>query len=302
MKKRLGELLLERHLIDVDQLNSALGHQRQWGMRLGTALVAKGFIAEGELMRVLSESLGIPMADLSKVTVDPKALALIPARMCEQYEIFPLSVKEQKGRNALLLAMSDPLNVTAIDEIAFMTGCVVTPTIAQISSIDHAIQRHYQGKKIEIAPLNFAAGLPRSNAFRTGAGPGPQSPPPARSARSSSSAATNPGDAAFQDFSGEGDALPLLEPQEPVVMGVSLISNKTLSPDNPYAGQPTGVFAMVRSDEGAPVEPLLLEPVVKPVDFEAIEALEKKFWALLRVLTRRGLVTKDELLAEMQVT
>ena len=91
MKKRLGEILLERGLIDVDQLNSALAHQRQWGMRLGTALVAKGFIAEGMLTRVLSESLGIPMVDLARVVVDQHALQIVPRRLAEQYDVFPIA-------------------------------------------------------------------------------------------------------------------------------------------------------------------------------------------------------------------
>ena len=122
MKKRLGELLIERGLIDVDQLNSALSHQRQWGMRLGTALVAKGFVAEGMLTRVLSESLGFPMVDLSRIVIEPKALQLVPRRVCEQHDVLPLGLKEQGGRKLLFLAMADPLNATVIDEIAFTSS------------------------------------------------------------------------------------------------------------------------------------------------------------------------------------
>ena len=133
MKKRLGEILLERGLIDSDQLNSALAHQRQWGMRLGTALVAKGFVAEGALTRILSESLGIPMVDLSRVVVDPKALALVSRRTCEAHDVLPLGFKEEPNRRKiLLLAMADPLNATVIDEIGFTNDCIVKPAIAQI--------------------------------------------------------------------------------------------------------------------------------------------------------------------------
>jgi hypothetical protein len=287
MKKRLGELLLERNLIDVDQLNAALGHQRQWGIRLGAALVAKGFIAEGTLMKVLSEALGIPMVDLSKVNVDPKALALVPARMCELHEVFPLAVKEaaKGGRRTLLIAMADPLRLTAIDEIAFTTDCTVTAAIAQTSSLDDMIQRHYHGQKREIAPLNFQGGIAPSRILGDS-----EHTSPGRRAPASSAGPTSP----FMDFSDERSA-------EPVVLGVSLIDNKDLPASDPLAGQPTGAFAVVRSDEGppAPLEKPARDAVAVGVDQEAVEALEKKFWALMRVLTRRGLVTKDEFLAEL---
>jgi hypothetical protein len=71
------------------------------GIRLGTALVAKGFIAEGTLVRVLSESLNIPMVDLSKVEPQPAALQLVSASLCEQYEVFPLAVQEQSKRTTM---------------------------------------------------------------------------------------------------------------------------------------------------------------------------------------------------------
>jgi hypothetical protein len=298
VKKRLGEILLERNLIDVDQLNAALGHQRQWGIRLGTALVAKGFIGEGLLMKVLSEALNIPMVDLSKVQVDPKALALVPARMCEQHEIFPLAIKEpatKGGRRTLLIAMADPLKLTAIDEVAFTADCQVSAAIAQTSSLDDAIQRYYHGQKREIAPLNFSQtiSLPPLDDHTN---PNAQRP-----------ASTSAGPAApFMDYSDEHD-----EPSvPPLVMGVSVLENRSLSPDDPYAGQPTGAFAIARSDEGAsqtPQHAAIAAPgrgdgVIKPVEMESLEAIEKKFWALMRVLTRRGLVTKDELLTELALT
>jgi hypothetical protein len=300
VKKRLGEILLERRLIDVDQLNAALGHQRQWGIRLGTALVAKGFIGEGLLMKVLSEALNIPMVDLSKVQVDPKALALVPARMCEQHEIFPLAIKEpatKGGRRTLLIAMADPLKLTAIDEVAFTADCQVSAAIAQTSSLDDAIQRYYHGQKREISPLNFSQtiSLPPLDEHTN---PAAQRP-----------ASTSAGPAApFMDYSDEHD-----EPSvPPLVVGVSVLENRSLSPDDPYAGQPTGAFAIARSDEGGPLSAAQTQAapqvsarrdgVITPVELESLEAIEKKFWALMRVLTRRGLVTKDEFLAELALT
>lgn len=306
MKKRLGELLLERRLIDVDQLNAALGHQRQWGIRLGTALVAKGFIGEGLLMKVLSEALNIPMVDISKVQVDPKALALVPVRMCEQHEVFPLAIKEPQtkgGRRTLLIAMADPLKLTAVDEIAFTADCQVMAAIAQTSSIDDAIQRYYHGQKREISPLNFTQTISLP--------PLDEQTNPGGRAHAQGSMTSSAGPAApFMDFSDEPS-----EPSAPVVMGVSVIENRSLPPDDPYAGQPTGAFARATpSGEGAHAPQATAATaamaatgatgvsIPRPVEAEALEALENKFWALMRVLTRRGLVTKDEFLSELALT
>ncbi len=277
-RKRLGELLLERHLIDVPQLNAALAHQRQWGIRLGAALVTKGFIAEGTLTRVLSEFLGIPMVDLAKVPPDDKAIKLVSERVCEQYDVFPIAVKEAKGRPILLLAMADPLNMTAIDEIAFTTGCIVKPAIAQISSLDQALQKHYQGKSVEISPLQF----------ETAARAAPAGPPVLN---------------LTEEVSG------------PVVVGAALEPKHAPPPTgapppaagDAYAGLPTGTFSMppISAEAPDPQAPGSSPPspaAPKTADLEALEALEKKFWALMRILARRGLVTKEEFLNELAWT
>jgi hypothetical protein len=274
LKKRLGEILLERGLIDVDQLNSALAHQRQWGMRLGTTLVAKGFIAEGVLTRVLAESLGMPMVDLARIVVDHKALQMVPRRLCEQYDVFPIGLQEQQnGRRILLLAMADPLNATAIDEIGFTTDTIVKPAIAQISSLEQAVRRHYYGERVEVAPLAMHRGgtmPPESMTILTGQG------------------------------------------EERVVGGatdVPAVVQLTDQVASEYRGQPAGALFMAngtvpgatgRDNRTIPVSPADILGINRPADLEDIEAIEKKFWALMRILARRGLVTKEEFLAELR--
>ncbi|OGQ26375.1 MAG: hypothetical protein A2138_19730 [Deltaproteobacteria bacterium RBG_16_71_12] len=288
MKKRLGEILLERGLIDVDQLNSALAHQRQWGMRLGTALVAKGFIAEGMLTRVLAESLGIPMVDLARIAVDQKALQLVPRRIAEQYDVFPISVREQaKGRRLLLLAMADPLNATAIDEIGFTTDSIVKPAIAQISSLEQAIRRHYYGEHLDVAPL-------------------------AMRRKGSADMHDDSGDMTILTGHGEervissrGDQPVLQLTDEVTASGGGQRERAPYEQVQPlpadYAGLSTGVFQMpTASAEGLPVGQADVISVTRPADLEDLEALEKKFWALMRILARRGLVTKEEFLAELR--
>lgn len=299
MKKRLGEILMERGLIDADQLNAALGHQRQWGMRLGTALVAKGFVAEGVLTRVLSESLGFPMVDLSRVVIDPKVLGLVPRRTCEAHDVLPIGVKEEPGRRKVLfLAMADPLNATVIDEIAFTNDCTIKPAIAQISSLEQAVRRYYLGQRVDIAPLTFEARHRPQASFVdddepmtiTGTGAAGERVVVARP-------------------SSDGEAVLELREEVPDVPTRSPFEAPPLPQD--YVGQHTGVFAMpphvqdVRDVQSRPDEVVIADgdilAISRTADLEQIEALERKFWALMRVLARRGLVTKEEFLAELRV-
>lgn len=297
MKKRLGEILVERGLIDGDQLNAALGHQRLWGMRLGTALVAKGFVGEGVLTRVLSESLGFPMVDLSRVVIDPKVVTLVPRRTCEAHDVLPIGVKEESARRKVLfLAMADPLNATVIDEIAFTNDCVVKPAIAQISSLRQAVRRYYDGQRVEIAPLNFDA-----------------RPTPTTSYLDQGDTMTITGTGVGGERVVVGrqplDGAPLIELREEVpTEALNPFDAPPLPQD--YVGQRTGVFAMpppvqavqaVRSrPDELPIHDGDLLAISRTADLEQIEALERKFWALMRVLARRGLVTKEEFLTELR--
>src|SRR5512137_1719526 len=118
-RKKLGEMLLERGIIDADQLNSALAYQRQWGHRLGVALVAKGFITEGMLAKVLGDVMSLPVVDLSKITIEQDALRLVSSMTCENNDLIPIKLEEARGSRTLTVAMADPLNLATIDEIEF---------------------------------------------------------------------------------------------------------------------------------------------------------------------------------------
>lgn len=309
MKKRLGEILMERGMIDVDQLNAALSHQRQWGMRLGTALVAKGFVAEGTLTRVLSESLGFPMVDLAKVVVDHKALALVTRRTCEQHDVLPLAIKEEKGRKVLLLAMADPLNAAVVDEIGFTTDTIVKPAIAQISSLEQAIRRYYYGQRVDIAPLNFASkmtpgGFLNADEPMTITGRGGASERVIVGRETVSGAGTNPGSGVIVELRDE------VSLDAEAVQSFDPFTTPTSALPVDYLGQRTGVFSLpnqlpplpppTRTSEGLPVIDGDILSISRAADTEQIEALEKKFWALMRVLARRGLVTKEEFLHELR--
>lgn len=291
MKKRLGEVLVERGLIDVQQLQAALAHQRQWGTRLGTALVACGAVAEGTLTRVLAEVLGFPIVDLARVVVDPAALDLVPRHTCEENDVLPLALKAQgNGRRVLLLAMADPMNATVIDEIGFTTDCVVKPAIAQISSIEQAIRRYHYGAPVDIAPLDFS--LRPASALL-----------PAAEAMTVTTIAG--GDArVVGDGDGDDDELVLTLTDE---IAASVPEAQALPDD--YAGQRTGVFAMPSTtDLPRTTTPVVTGrvlsaeglAVVQATELERLEALERKFWALMRLLARRGVVSKEEFAAALR--
>lgn len=330
MKKRLGEILIERQLLTVEQLNTALVHQRQWSMRLGAALVAKGFITEGKLTQVLAEFLGIPMVDLSKVVVDQKAMELVPVMMCEQHDVFPISLKAQKGRRILVLAMADPLNYSARDELAFSTGCLVQPAIAQLSSVNQAIRKFYHGEKVDITPLDFER-TPLSHTGRPVNGAQGQARasmelPPAKANWMADVQRPQPGGPGREPspvtvtLSGGYDAAPAAAPMPPrpavplggppprgnqnwlgeeaepeAVMGVI----EELPLVEVFADEPTGTFAVAKPGV-APPPSAPVPNAVRMMGWEPTESLEERFWALVRALSARGLITREEFLAQLR--
>jgi len=153
-KKKLGEMLLEKGLIDKMQLESSIGRQKQWGGRLGSNLVKLGYISEVTLLKFLSGQLKFPCADLSKVVFSQHVHSLVSKDVARQHHIIPLDEKEVGGKKVLFVAMSEPTNIVAIDEIAFLTGLTVKPVIAADSQIESAIQKYYENKGwIRIEPL-----------------------------------------------------------------------------------------------------------------------------------------------------
>ncbi|MDF1564578.1 MAG: hypothetical protein P1V51_16150 [Deltaproteobacteria bacterium] len=149
-RKRLGELLLERGVIDTDQLASALAYQRQWGHRLGAALVAKGFLSEGELCQALGEALAIPVIDLSEIRPDPQAARVLDQRFCQTHELVPIAVDHSGNRKVLTCAMTDPMDMAAIDEIEFTADCKLKAVLSPLSQIRAVMQWVYRGIKVKI--------------------------------------------------------------------------------------------------------------------------------------------------------
>ncbi len=136
---KLGELLIRENLITQSQLQEALDHQRRNGCRLGSSLVKLGILSEEEIATVLSLQYGIPSINLAYFEVDPSVIKLIPMETALKYQVLPLS----RVGSSLTLAMVDPTNVFAMDDIKFMTGFNIEPVVSPETAIAEAITKHY---------------------------------------------------------------------------------------------------------------------------------------------------------------
>jgi type IV pilus assembly protein PilB len=149
MSSRLGEILIKESLISADQLKQALAYQQQHGGRLGTCLMKLGFISDDEITEVLSRQYGVPSINLKYYEVDPSVIKLIPQDTALRYQVVPLS----RVGSTLTIAMTDPTNVFAMDDIKFMTGFNVEPVVASETSITEAISKFY-GDIASVEELN----------------------------------------------------------------------------------------------------------------------------------------------------
>jgi type IV pilus assembly protein PilB len=139
MSSRLGEILVKDSLISADQLKQALEYQKKSGGRLGTCLVKMGLVSDDDITAVLSRQYGVPSINLKFYEVDPSVIKLVPQETAVRYQIVPLS----RVGSTLTIAMTDPTNVFAMDDIKFMTGFNVEPVVASETAISEAIHKFY---------------------------------------------------------------------------------------------------------------------------------------------------------------
>jgi type IV pilus assembly protein PilB len=139
MPVRIGELLLKEKRISPAQLQEALNYQKTSGGKLGFNLVKLGFVKDEEITALLSKQYGVPSINLAQFEIDPAIVKLIPAETAQKYQIVPLS----RAGATLTIAMTDPTNVFAMDDIKFMTGYNVEPVVASETAVTDAITRYY---------------------------------------------------------------------------------------------------------------------------------------------------------------
>src|SRR5213596_4265879 len=140
--RRLGDLLVAEGLITEAQLRQALAEQKGKTEKLGSILARLGFINEEQLIGFLSRQYGVPSITLAQLEIDPGVLRLVPAPIAKKYEVIPV----RKMGSSLAVAMADPTNVFALDDIAFMTNLQVLPLVASQTAVRKAIDRNHESR------------------------------------------------------------------------------------------------------------------------------------------------------------
>ena len=144
MSNRLGELLVRQKLISLQQLRAAQEEQQKSGGSLGFALAKMGFISDKEITEFLSQQYRVQAIDLGEYEIDPDVLKLVTQDVCERHKIIPVS----RAGSSLIVAMADPSNLHAIDDIKFLTGYNVEPVVSSEVAILAAIERSYAAPEI----------------------------------------------------------------------------------------------------------------------------------------------------------
>ena len=160
MAVRIGELLLKEKRITPEQLQEALNYQRQHGGKLGFNLIKLGYVKDDEITALLSKQYGVPSIALGQFDVDPAVVKLVPSETAQKYQIIPLS----RSGATLTIAMTDPTNVFAMDDIKFMTGYNVEPVVASEIAVVEAIHKYY-GKASGPSNGNGVSAVPGASAL-----------------------------------------------------------------------------------------------------------------------------------------
>src|SRR5678815_334895 len=162
MSAKLGEILVRENLISPQHLREALDYQREHGGRLGFNLVKLGLISDDMITAVLSRQYGIPSVNLDLFNIDPAVIGLIPQDVAQKHSVLPLS----RVGATLTLAMVDPTNVFAMDDVKFMTGLNVEPVVVAEGSVQQAIAKYYgSSREIELASSSIeeVSSLPKDS-------------------------------------------------------------------------------------------------------------------------------------------
>jgi type IV pilus assembly protein PilB len=150
MSAKLGEILVRENLLSAQQLREALDYQRGHGGRLGYNLVKMGLVSDDMITAVLSRQYGVPSVNLELFDIEPSVIRLIPQEVAQKYSVLPLS----RVGASLTLAMVDPTNVFAMDDIKFMTGLNIEPVVVSEASVQEAIAKYYGStREIELSTM-----------------------------------------------------------------------------------------------------------------------------------------------------
>ena len=138
--KQLGELLVERGIINHEQLNISIKYQKDNGGLLGEVLVELKFATEKDIAQALTCQYGFPYLPLSNYEIDPEVLSAVPEHVCRQFCLVPID----KIGKSLTITMSNPLNVQAIEDVEVITGCSIQTFVSTATEIKQAIDKYYK--------------------------------------------------------------------------------------------------------------------------------------------------------------
>lgn len=142
IRKQLGELLIERGVINQGQLEKALNVQKERGGLIGEVLVELGFVKEVDIAQALTAQYGFPYLPLTNYEISIEVSDIVPSRVARQYMLIPID----KIDSNLTIAMSNPLNIQAIEDIELLTGCNVQIFVSTSTDIKRAIEKYYKDK------------------------------------------------------------------------------------------------------------------------------------------------------------
>lgn len=267
--KRLGELLIEGGLITPAQLQSAITHQKIARGRLGSNLVALGYISEEVLMDFLAVQTGVPQVDVRHANVPPQILKLVPHRLADQFTVLPIATREPK---TLVLAMSDPSDLNAIDSARFASGLTIEPVVASHSALRKAISDLYRQVESPSGAITVELG---------------------RDSRQE--------DALSVSF--ERDPLPVPLPgsaaQAPSGYPPDPFFERPSGSAPPLSIDPFGFFdpASAQPPPAAPANPDLIPSRASAKTIRRLETYQTRtlILGLIRLLQRRGIIGQDEL-------
>lgn len=145
-KKRLGEILKDAGIIDEFQINTALTEQKRWGGKVGEHLIKLGYVTEEAMLDVLRNHLKVPTVNLLKVKIPKEVLVLLPEDVVRKYRALPVGVKSIQGKDHLVVAMDDPSNLSALDEMQFSTKLKLMPALAGPITLERALRYYYDNQ------------------------------------------------------------------------------------------------------------------------------------------------------------
>ncbi|MGE0268991.1 MAG: hypothetical protein AB7S78_11115 [Candidatus Omnitrophota bacterium] len=139
-KKQLGELLIEKGVINHEQLNLAIEKQREKGGLLGETLVDLNFATERDIAQALTSQYGFPYLPLANYEIDEEVIKSVPENICRQFCLIPID----KIGKSLTLAMSNPLNVQAAEDVELITGCTIQTFVSTTTEVKQSIDKYYK--------------------------------------------------------------------------------------------------------------------------------------------------------------